>query len=35
METCAECKHCKNGYCDIYDKKVNPSSKACPEYEEN
>lgn len=35
METCADCKHCNNGYCDVYDKNVKPSGRACPEFEEN
>ena len=34
-EKCADCLHCRNGYCDVYDKTVNPNSRACPEFEEN
>ncbi len=35
METCSDCKHCnKEGYCDVYDKNVNPNSRPCPEFEE-
>ena len=34
MDTCANCEHCNNNYCDIYDKKVDSNSRACPEFEE-
>lgn len=34
MDTCADSKHCHEGYCDVYEKKVNPNSGSCPEYEE-
>ena len=34
-EKCADCLHCRNGYCDVYDKTVNPNSRSCPEFEEN
>ncbi|MBR5512779.1 MAG: hypothetical protein IKV85_02180 [Ruminococcus sp.] len=32
--TCSDCKHCKEGYCEIKGGKVNTNSKACPEFEE-
>lgn len=32
---CSDCRHCNNSYCDVYDKKENPSSSACPEFEEH
>lgn len=35
MDTCADCRHCSGSYCDIYEKIVNPNSRACPEFEEN
>lgn len=34
MDRCANCEHCNNGYCEVYDKSVNPNSSACPEFEE-
>lgn len=34
MDRCADCEHCHNGYCDIYDQNINPNSSACPEFEE-
>ncbi len=33
-ETCSDCKHCSNCYCDVWDKKVNPNSSSCSEFEE-
>lgn len=32
--TCGDCEHNKCGYCEIKEKNVSSSSKACPEYEE-
>lgn len=34
-EKCADCRHCKEGYCDVYDQKVNPNNSKCPEFEEH
>ena len=34
MNTCGGCRHCKGGYCEIYEKNVKTSSRACPEFEE-
>lgn len=35
-DRCSDCSHCqRNGYCDIKEDIVNPSNKACPEFEEN
>ena len=33
-DTCGDCEHNKNGYCDIYEKNVKSSSSSCPEFEE-
>ena len=34
-EKCANCKHCgEDGYCEVYEKNVNPDRAACPEFEE-
>lgn len=32
-DTCADCRHNKGGYCEVYEKNVS-SSPACPEFEE-
>lgn len=32
MYTCADCKHCKNGYCQAKGKNINPDSKPCDEF---
>jgi len=33
--TCEGCKHCgKDCFCDVLDKKVNPNSKACSDFNE-
>jgi hypothetical protein len=34
METCSDCRHNVNGYCDEYDQNVNPDMCPCPEFEE-
>ena len=34
METCADCRHNHDGYCDVYDQHVNSDSKPCDEFEE-
>lgn len=34
-ERCADCRFCKEGYCQINGEKVNPNSKACSDFEEN
>lgn len=33
-DTCGDCSHNKEGYCDIYEKDVKSTSGACPEFEE-
>lgn len=33
-DTCADCRHNKGGYCEVYEKNVSSSSRACPEFEE-
>ena len=34
--TCSDCRFCDiNGYCTLKEKDVNPTSKACSDYEEN
>ncbi len=34
-DKCNDCRHCQEGYCVIYEQKVNPSKKSCPDFEEN
>ncbi len=34
MDTCADCRFCKEGYCVIKEKDVDPDSKACSDFEE-
>ena len=35
MDTCGDCEHCdKDCFCDVVDRTVNPSSRACPEFQE-
>lgn len=34
MDRCSDCRHCHEGYCDIYGEKVNPNSSACSDFEE-
>ena len=34
MDTCTDCRHCHEGYCEVYEKRVNTSSSSCPEFEE-
>ena len=34
-DRCGDCRHCGEGcYCEIWEKRVNPDAKACPEFEE-
>lgn len=33
-DACGECRHNKDGYCEIYEKNVKSSSSACAEFEE-
>ena len=34
METCADCRHNHEGYCDVTGQEVNSNKKPCPEFEE-
>lgn len=34
MDTCADCRHNHEGYCDVYCQNVDSSKKPCSEFEE-
>ena len=34
QNTCADCRFCQDGYCQIYEKRVSPNAKACADFEE-
>lgn len=34
MERCSECRFNQEGYCQVYQQKVNSDEKACEEFEE-
>lgn len=34
METCSDCRHNLDGYCDVTDECVNSDKSPCPEFEE-
>ena len=34
MDRCADCRHNQDGYCDVYDQRVDSNKIACSEFEE-
>lgn len=34
-DTCADCRFCQEGYCQIKEKQIAPDVKVCVDFEEN